>query len=192
MSQIWTGLAAVVLAIGVGVLSTPAASAHDTLDHSSPAHNDQLHVSPDHITLTFSGPLRVIDGEINGTLVYVVDESGTDWASAPPVIEGDTITVALSDDMPDAGYQVRWQTLSGDGFPIAGAIPFTVGDAEPFRSASVPVSPDASTVPGAESVAAGPALAHPATRGIVVGTVGAFVALSVFIVLRLRRTRHRV
>ena len=77
-----------------------------------------------------------------GADVLVVDESGKDWVSGDLSIAGTTLTAPLAPDMPDAGYQVRWRVVSGDGHPISSVIPFTIGDGEPYVS-STP-SPEAS------------------------------------------------
>ncbi|WP_458040438.1 copper resistance CopC family protein [Microbacterium sp. HM-570] len=71
-----------------------------------------------------------------GADVLVVDESGKDWVSGDLTITGTTLTAPLAPDMPDAGYQVRWRVVSGDGHPISSVIPFTVGDGEPYVSAT--------------------------------------------------------
>ncbi len=84
--------------------------------------------------MTFSGELLVLDESLTGAVVLVVDASGKDWVSGDATVAGRPVTAALEPGMPTAGYQVRWQVVSEDGHPIAGVIPFTIGDAEPLQS----------------------------------------------------------
>lgn len=138
MFSLRTGAAALAIAT-IAVLTTALpASAHDQLIESTPTANEVLESAPESVTLTFSGELLQLDEAATGTTVLVVDESGKDWVAGAATVEAETVTVQLASEMPVAGYQVRWQVVSADGHPIAGVIPFTIGDAEPMPLAKPP------------------------------------------------------
>lgn len=123
--------ASAALAVAVVAAPTASATAHESLGSSSPSEDEQLETAPQQIELVFNADILTI-----GADVLVVDESGKDWVSGDPTITGTTLTAPLAPDMPDAGYQVRWRVVSGDGHPISSVIPFTVGDGEPYVSAT--------------------------------------------------------
>ncbi len=174
-------------AIATLAIATPA-SAHDQLISSTPATDEQLATPPESITMTFSGDLLVLDESLTGAVVLVVDESGKDWVAGDVTVEGRTITAALAPEMPTAGYQVRWQVVSEDGHPIAGVVPFTVGDAAPMEMATTdgtPETPSASIEQPDQTAESGGAL-----RVLLIGAGGAAVAVLVLVLVRfLRRPR---
>jgi methionine-rich copper-binding protein CopC len=129
------------LALLVAVGATPAA-AHDQLLDSSPTEGEHLTAAPSEVTLRFSAEILTI-----GPAVLVVDAAGTTWTVGEPRLDGPEVVAELADDVPDGAYEVRWRVVSSDGHPIAGTIPFTVGD------------PDAPPVAGA------PAAGAPAPEG---------------------------
>lgn len=125
--------------------------------------------------LTFSGDLLGI-----GAVVVVTDQVEQSWTTGETVLDGNTASVAIAGDMPDGAYTVNWRVVSGDGHPISGSVPFTVGTV-----AAVPVGGSSATPAG------GPAASEPerpATAGesegenrvprvVVVGGCGAVAAL---------------
>lgn len=174
-------------AIATLAIAAPA-SAHDQLISSTPATDEQLATPPESITMTFSGELLVLDESLTGAVVLVVDASGKDWVAGDVTVEGRTVTAALAPGMPTAGYQVRWQVVSEDGHPIAGVVPFTVGDAAPMKMATTggtPETPSASTEQPDQTAESGGAL-----RVLLIGAGGAAVAVLVLVLVRfLRRPR---
>ncbi|AXL12435.1 copper resistance protein CopC [Microbacterium foliorum] len=179
-------------AVAVFASAVPA-SAHDQLVSSTPGDGEQLASAPSTVSMTFSGELLVLDSELTGAVVLVVDESGTDWVTGPVTVAGNTVTAPLDPEMPVAGYQVRWQVVSEDGHPISGVIPFTIGDAEPMPIGSTPAGepddgPDATpSTPAADQIADE---TGGATRVLLVGAGGAAVAALAFVLYRiLRRPR---
>jgi len=173
------GIAAVVVAV---LAAAAPASAHDQLVSSSPSAGERLASGPDEIALTFSADVQRIGAE-----VVVVDAAGTDWVGADPQITGPTVSVPLTGALPPAGYEVRWRVVSSDGHPISGLIPFTVGDAAPLQRSAAPA-------PSAPAAAEAPSGDAGVPRVVVVGAIGAGLALAVFAVLllvrRARRGRH--
>jgi methionine-rich copper-binding protein CopC len=168
-------------------IATPA-SAHDQLISSTPAADERLATPPESITMTFSGELLVLDASLTGAVVLVVDASGEDWVAGDVTVDGRTVTAPLAPGMPVAGYQVRWQVVSEDGHPIAGVIPFTVGDADPMEAAmtggGVDAPPEPSEQPDQNAGSGG------TVRVLLIGAGGAAVAVLTLVLVRfLRRPR---
>ncbi|WP_231868202.1 copper resistance CopC family protein [Microbacterium sp. CH1] len=190
MSPVRRFAAGAVLA-AVAILATAApATAHDQLIESSPADGERLDTAPVSVTMTFSGELLVLDESTAGAVVLVVDAEGKDWATGEVEVRGRNVTAALLPDMPDGGYQVRWQVVSEDGHPIAGVIPFAVGDAVPLESTGNP-EPTASASGGSSTASdqnaeetGGP------VRVLLVGGAGAALAVAAFALLLILRRRR--
>lgn len=118
-SWISSGVLAVVL-LGLGLLLSPPAAAHDQLTTSNPEDGAVLDEAPEAIELDFSGELQELGSEIQvtaGDEAVAVDE---------PVIAGQAITSDLSGEMPAGEYAVAWRVVSSDGHPISGEYSFTV------------------------------------------------------------------
>ena len=180
-------------AVAVFASAVPA-SAHDQLVSSTPGDGEQLASAPSTVSMTFSGELLVLDSELTGAVVLVVDESGTDWVTGPVTVAGNTVTAPVDPEMPVAGYQVRWQVVSEDGHPISGVIPFTIGDAEPMPIGATSAGDQPAV--GAATTGSTPAADQiadetgGATRVLLVGAGGAAVAALAFVLYRiLRRPR---
>ncbi|WP_260981396.1 copper resistance CopC family protein [Microbacterium paraoxydans] len=189
MSPVRRFAAGAVLA-AVAILATAApATAHDQLIESSPGDGEHLDAAPSSVTMTFSGELLVLDESTAGAVALVVDAEGEDWATGEVEVRGRNVTAALLPDMPDGGYQVRWQVVSEDGHPIAGVIPFAIGDAVPLASTGNPES--TASAPGGSSTASdqnadetgGP------IRVLLVGGAGAALAVAAFALLLILRRR---
>ena len=178
------------LAVAAVVTLTIAApvSAHDQLVSSTPAADERLASPPESITMTFSGDLLVLDESLTGAVVLVVDASGKDWVAGDVTVSGRTVTVPLAPGMPSAGYQVRWRVVSEDGHPIAGVVPFTVGDAAPMETVTTGTTteaPAASTEQADQNADPG-GLA----RTLLIGAGGAAFAVLTLVLIRiLRRPR---
>ncbi|MCZ0708556.1 copper resistance protein CopC [Microbacterium paraoxydans] len=190
MSPVRRFAAGAVLA-AVAILATAApATAHDQLLESDPGDGEHLDAAPSSVTMTFSGELLVLDESTAGTVVLVVDAEGEDWATGEVEVRGRNVTAALRTDMPDGGYQVRWQVVSEDGHPIAGVIPFAVGDAVPLESTQNPeptssAPDDSSTASDQNADETGDPI-----RVLLVGGAGAALAVAAFaLLLNLRRRR---
>jgi len=188
MSPVRRIAAGLVLAtVATFAIATPA-SAHDQLISSTPAADERLATPPESITMTFSGELLVLDASLTGAVVLVVDASGEDWVAGEVTVDGRTVTAPLAPGMPVAGYQVRWQVVSEDGHPIAGVIPFTVGDADPMEAATtgggVDAPPEPSEQPDQNAGSGG------TVRVLLIGAGGAAVAVLTLVLVRfLRRPR---
>lgn len=111
------------LAVAVPLLMASPAAAHDDLLGSSPAVNESFATAPEEVSLSFSDEVLML-----GAKVLVVGDDDTDWASGEAVLDGTDVSAKVQPGMPDGAYEVRWRVVSSDGHPIAGVIPFTVGD----------------------------------------------------------------
>ncbi len=195
--KLHTGVAAMVtlaiaLAIALAIGPAGGAFAHDQLLASSPASGERLVAAPDEVTLTFADPVLAL-----GAIIVVTDASGTDWVDGDVTLDGATASVRLRPGMGDAGYEIRWRVVSGDGHPISGIIPFTVGDAEPYSSVAaegadgVPPAgaPDAPLNSQNDSRSAGPELGA-LPRTVLLGASGAAVAVAGYVVFLIFRRRR--
>ena len=173
------GLIAGIVLLGV---AAPAA-AHDALSDSIPTADQVVDQALTSVTLTFNDvPLEGFD---EGTIISVLDPSGTEVSEGAVGIEGTALTKAV--DLPTAGaYKVVWRTVSGDGHPIAGEYSFqyTVSptpDPSPAPSTASPASPAASPSETASAAPASESATFP-TTAIVTGTLVVFLVLAVIVV----------
>ncbi|GAB2704993.1 methionine-rich copper-binding protein CopC [Microbacterium marinum] len=180
---------AVGVAAAVVVVLTTAvpASAHDELVSSTPAVDDRLETAPTGLSLEFSADVMEL-----GALIMVADGAGGDWADGTPTVDRTSVTIPVTEGMPSGGYEVRWRVVSADGHPISGVIPFTVGDGEPL--VREPAAADGAEVDaGAGNDAQASQNAQDMggiPRVVVIGGIGAAVAVAVFAPILLLRRRH--
>lgn len=113
--------AALLLSLG-GVLVASPASAHDELVSTDPAADAVLDALPPQLALTFSGELATDPG---ATELQVTDAAGTSLADGDPLVEGTTVTQALS-GAASGVVTVLWKVVSSDGHPISGEFAFSV------------------------------------------------------------------
>jgi hypothetical protein len=117
-----TAAAAAVLLTAGGLLVAAPANAHDELVSTDPAADAAVDALPAQLTLTFSGELATDAG---ATELAVTDAAGASLADGDPVVEGTTVTQALTGAASGA-ITVLWKVVSSDGHPISGQYAFTV------------------------------------------------------------------
>jgi copper resistance protein C len=128
-------LLAALLAAAVVLFPAAAAQAHDELAGHAPEQGERLDEMPDGVTLDFTGvPVAL------GSVVQIMDSSGTDWAEGDVQILDKRVTQPVKDGAPAGSYTVNWRVVSSDSHPIEGTFGFTVGAGS---------TPGASTAPGA-------------------------------------------
>ncbi len=171
-----------ILAVAITLTGATAASAHDDLISSTPTPGEQLAAPPTEVTLEFVSDVMSI-----GANLMVIDAAGTDWATGEPVLAGTRATIAVSPDMPVAGYQVRWQVVGSDGHPISGFIPFTIGDAKPMGMAATDDTADAPAAVTTQVQAT--TESNPVLRIVLLGAAGAVAALGVLLLITFLRRR---
>ncbi len=175
------------VALGLTIADAAPASAHSALVASSPSPGERLAAPPDEVSLEFSEPVMEL-GDIGASaaVVMVVDADGRDWALGAPAIDRELVTIALDPALPgDAGYEVRWQVVSGDGHPISGVIPFVVGDGEPIPATAATASPSPAPSDDVSAASSGDDAADgfPVVRTVLVGLGGAAAAAAIFAVI---------
>jgi copper transport protein len=107
------------------VLSAAPASAHATLESTTPQQGSQVGTAPSSVSLTFSEGVG-----LNPQSVEVLDPHGHRVDTGDPHNPGGrsaTVTVDLKAGLPNASYAVVWHVVSADSHPIAGTFSFGVG-----------------------------------------------------------------
>jgi len=126
----------VVLALVLSVVLTVLlrvhdASAHSTLESSTPGAGAHLPTMPTIIELTFVAAVEDV-----GVTVVLADEHGDDWTADVVVVEGTRVSSPVRPDIPDGRYEIRWSVTSFDGAPMTGVVRFALGtvvdDTDPF------------------------------------------------------------
>ncbi|PPG90483.1 copper resistance protein CopC [Rathayibacter sp. AY1F3] len=174
-------LAALALA-GVLIGTAEPVQAHDQLISSTPGSGEHFTNSPAEVTLTYSEDVLTI-----GALVLVTDMDGIDHVSGPVELTDSTVTAPLEAALPGGSYDLKWRVVSADGHPIAGVVPFTVGDGASAQAAAA-----AESTPTVEPtvVAAASSQAPPdVLRPVLIGLTGGVLAVAAFLLITRRRGR---
>jgi copper transport protein len=131
-------VAALAILVGVLALGTTAASAHATLESSSPADGQSVLTSPSEIRITFSEAVTTISG---GLSVLDADGKTVDVGNSE-VVGGRTLVAPISESLSDGTYVATYRVLSADGHPVSGSLLFAVGAGALDRSAQPSSSGD--------------------------------------------------
>ena len=131
-------VAALAILVGVLALGTTAASAHATLESSSPADGQSVLTSPSEIRITFSETVTTISG---GLSVLNADGKTVDTGNSE-IVGGRTLVAPISETLSDGTYVATYRVLSADGHPVSGSILFGVGNGALDRSAQPSSSGD--------------------------------------------------
>ena len=131
-------VAALTILVGVLALGTTAASAHATLESSSPADGQSVPASPSEIRITFSEAVTTISG---GLSVLDADGKTIDVGNSE-VVDGRTLVAPISETLSDGTYVTTYRVLSADGHPVSGSLLFGVGEGALDRSAQPSSSGD--------------------------------------------------
>ncbi len=139
MSRIARQLAATIaILVGVLALGTGIASAHATVESSTPADGQSLPASPSEISVTFNEPVSTASG---GLSVLNADGTHVD-AGKSQVTDGRTLVTEIPQPLPDGTYVATYRVLSADGHPVSGSFLFGVGSGAVDRSAQPQASGD--------------------------------------------------
>jgi len=120
-------VAAIACGLAGGIVATPHADAHATVDAISPADDARLDSSPSRVSVTFSEPVQLLSGADLG----VVDAQGESVTTGPGRTlpdAADRVEVPLQRGLPSGTYTIRWRVVSADGHIVPGATVFAVGD----------------------------------------------------------------
>jgi copper transport protein len=165
----WRLTAAVAVVAGVvGGLAAPA-SAHATLESTTPASGAALTHSPGRIVLHFDEQVEVSFGSIR---VFNASSKRVDAGNATHVpSDSHSVQVDVPTSLPAGGYVVTWRVISADSHPVHGAFTFTIGSAGAAAGLTGEASQLLASSAGSKSV------------GIVFGVIRflAFVAVAILI-----------
>ena len=131
-------LAGFALAVTALVLSAAPASAHATLDSTTPEQGSELTSPPSSVSLHFSEAVG-----IGVRAIEVLDGAGRrvdDGAPRHPDGNGDVVEVDIPRSLPQGSYTVDWRVVSADSHPIAGT--FSFGVHVPAGAASISATED--------------------------------------------------
>ena len=126
-------------AVGLAVLATPTALAHDVVLGGTPADGATIEQFPEEVILEFSG----IPKEGFNTLAVSAVDSGDVLFSGEPAVEGRNVSLRVPQDV-EAGpgeYRIGFQITSSDGHSTRGMTTFTVtGDAAATQPQDTPAA----------------------------------------------------
>lgn len=116
-----TGLTALTLI----VLSAGPASAHATLESTSPAQGSEQAAPPTSVVLDFDEGVSLTRQSIR-----VLDATGNEVTAGPvghPGGKGEQVGAPLVVPLPQGSYRVIWRVVSDDSHPVSGSFTFGVG-----------------------------------------------------------------
>lgn len=154
-------LAALLLLLGLAVVTATPAAAHTGLESSSPADGATVRRAPTTLVLRFADPV------VPGTAVGALDGPGGRHSLRAPTVRGATVRMTLAGPASPGRYRLAWRVVADDGHPVSGTLRFEVaapaspsptGDASPT---AVP-SPDGTESGGSAATTLPPAGAAPA------------------------------
>ncbi len=120
------GVALAVAATALGALS-PVASAHATLERTSPERGAVLEQPPEEVVFGFDEPVEAAFGAVR-----VFDGRGRQLKTGPlrrPGGRSSAIAVSLPVSVPQGAYTATYRVVSADGHPVSGGLIFQVGEA---------------------------------------------------------------
>ncbi|MBO3102454.1 copper resistance CopC family protein [Cellulomonas fengjieae] len=124
-------LPAVLLALLAVVLAAPPAQAHTVLQGTDPAAGSTVPFVPETVTLTFNEPVLAVGTQI---MVHTADDTMVNVG--PPVLVGNTVSQAVTGELPAGQYTVLYRVTSADGHPVEGEFEFTAADATSYGVAT--------------------------------------------------------
>ena len=114
-------IAGIATLLSVLCLAT-GAFAHATLLATEPGDGSILALAPKLVQLRFNEA-------VTPTVVSVIDAAGKTRNDATVHVTGDTIVIALPDNLPRGTHVVSYRVTSEDGHPVAGSMVFSIGAA---------------------------------------------------------------
>ena len=119
-------LLTLIAAFGIVLAVAAPASAHATLESTTPAENSVVATAPSQVTLTFDEGVGISDDSIR-----VFDPAGdrVDDGHTTSTSNPDTIEINLRSGLGKGTYTVAWHVISADSHPVEGAYVFSIGAA---------------------------------------------------------------
>jgi copper transport protein len=126
---------ALVIALVALAVAAPAASAHATLEATTPARGAAVKAQPKQVVFRFNEPVEGTFGAVR-----VFDAKGRrvdDGHVSHPGGAGEKIAVGLRAGLPHGAFTATYRVVSADGHPVSGGIVFDVGTAGAVPAQSV-------------------------------------------------------
>lgn len=150
------------LAAAALALLPTAAGAHTELSTTVPEADASVAGPPTEVVLTFTAALQ----PGSQPAVRVIDPAGDDLVSAPPTLDGATVTVPLNLAVNSGEHQVDWAITAADGDDQTGSFTFifeptvvpqpaTPQPTEDAAATATPVATPDATEPDTETEASG-------------------------------------
>jgi copper transport protein len=118
---------ALLIALAALAIAAPAASAHATLEGTTPARGAALGAEPKQVVFRFNEP---VEGTFGAVRVYDAKGGRVDDNNVShPGGAGEKIAVGLRSGLPDGAFTATYRVVSADGHPVSGGIVFNVGAA---------------------------------------------------------------
>jgi copper transport protein len=116
------------VAVAAALFAIPAAaSAHATLEGSSPQRGETVNSQPDAVVLRFSEP---VEGNFGAVRVYDAEGEQVDAGDVfHPGGASSELAVELDPDLPDGSYTATYRVVSADGHIVSGGYVFSIGQA---------------------------------------------------------------
>ena len=108
------------LALLLGVLAAPEASAHASLISSEPADRSVVATAPRHIHLKYNEPVSPL-------VLKLVSADGSATTLDKFVLADTTLTVTLPEGLANGTHVLSWRVISEDGHPVSGSVLFSIG-----------------------------------------------------------------
>ena len=126
---------ALLLALVALAIAAPAASAHATLEATTPARGAAMKAEPTQVVFRFNEPVEGTFGAVR-----VFDAKGArvdDNHVGHPGGAGERIAVGLRSGLADGAYTATYRVVSADGHTVSGGFVFDIGAAGAVPGASV-------------------------------------------------------
>lgn len=104
------------------ISAAPAHAADDFVQSSDPAPHQELTQVPGWVTLVFKG-----EADASLATIVVLDESGSNVAAGPMIVEGTNVTTQLRSGLRKGTYTVYYRTTDEFGEPRGGSYQFAYG-----------------------------------------------------------------
>jgi copper transport protein len=119
----------------VMVLLTPGlpAQAHAELVRTSPQQGEQVETAPAEVVVTFSEHVTAVPSKIQ-----VIAPNGKRVDKGNPTVNGDSLHIPVSTDVPRGTYLVTYRVISADAHPVGASFTYSYG--APSAAAPVPVN----------------------------------------------------
>ena len=192
--KLFRSLAVLLISFSGAFLMSSPASAHDSIESSSPSNGETVSAGVVPIELTFAEPIMESpDG--SGTEISVIGPDGAEYSDG--CIDGiNGAIISDSVDVDQAGeYTVNWRTVSEDGHPVEGTFSFVVENndgyaAAPVVSCKLAYSAGVQGGPGVAVDDQAPAAGIDPLTGLFVG-IGVIVVISVAGALNIRAKERK-